>query len=40
MGGFKGKEELGLNDVVNIGFDKILEFLAVRPFQHIKTTNI
>ena len=40
MGGLKGKEELGLDDIVNINFDEVFEFFAVRPLQYIKTTNI
>ena len=40
MNGFKNDEELGLNDIVDINFDKNLKLLTVRPFQNIKTSNV
>ena len=40
VGGFKGDEEFGLDDIVDINLDKNLKLSTVRPFQNIKTPNI
>jgi hypothetical protein len=36
----EGKKEVRLGDVVNVVAHKLLDFLAVRPFQYTKTPNV
>ncbi len=40
IGGFKSDKELGLDNIVNINFDKNFKLLIIQPFQDIKTSNI
>ncbi len=40
MDGFKGDEEFGLSDVINISLDKSFKLSTVRLFQNIKISNI
>ena len=40
MDGFKDDEELGLDDIVDINFDKSFKLSTVRPFQDIKISNV
>jgi len=40
VGGFKGDEEFGLDDVVDMNFDKGFKLSTVRPFQDIKIFNV
>ena len=40
MGGFKGDKELGLDDIIDINFDKGFKLSIVQPFQNIKTSNV
>ncbi len=40
MGGFKGDKEFGLNDIIDISFDKGFKLSTIQSFQDIKTPNI
>jgi len=40
VGGFKSDEKLGLDDMIDINFDKGFKLSTVRPLQDIKTPNV
>ncbi len=40
IGGFKGDEEFGLGNIIDINLDESLKLSTIQLFQNIKTSNI